>query len=133
MRVSSCNCHYPLVCCSKSSVRYNPPCPPNPQCGDAQNVSLSTAPAPVVLEEKPSDDKIVIEQNGADDGKVEILLKSSLKKPKAPNSEQVGKGNVKWMDLSGKELVEIKEFETIESEESEDYTDGSIGCICVIQ
>lgn len=110
MRVSSCKCHYPLVCCSKSSF---PPRPPKSQCRDAQNVSSSTVPVPIVLEEKPSDKNVMGEHDSVEDGKVEILLKSSLKKPGATNSEKVGKGNVKWMDLSGKELVEIKEFEIV--------------------
>lgn len=64
-----------------------------------------------MLEEKDSDEKVVFEQKSAEHGNCEILLKSSLKKPRSLDSEQVVKGNVKWMDLSGKELVEIKEFE----------------------
>lgn len=87
----------------------------------------------MALEEKPSDEKFVIEQNSAEDVKVEICLKSCLKKPRVSDSGQVGKLNVKWTDLLGKELVEIKEFEAAESEESEDFTDDSIGCLCVVQ
>ncbi|RZS00139.1 hypothetical protein BHM03_00029791 [Ensete ventricosum] len=67
----------------------------------------------VVLEEKPSEEKVVVEQNTEEDGKVEISPKSSLKKPRASDSEQVHKRNVKWMDLLGKELLEIREFETM--------------------
>ncbi|CAL9088467.1 unnamed protein product [Musa textilis] len=133
MRLSSCNCHYPLICCCKSSSHYYPPCPPKSQWGDAENVSASPAPASTILEEKPSEEKVVVEQTSAEDGKDEILLKSSLKKPRASHLEPVGKGNVKWLDLLGKELVEIKEFEAIESEDSEDYADDSTACICVIQ
>ncbi|CAL9751395.1 unnamed protein product [Musa acuminata subsp. burmannicoides] len=132
-RVSSCNCHYPLVWCSKSLVCYYPPCLPKSQWEYAQNVTTRSAPVPIALEEKHSDDKVAIEQNSSEDGKVEIFLKSSLKKPREMDSEQVRKGNVKWMDLLGKELAEIKEFETDESEEPEDYTDGDTACICVIQ
>ncbi|KAG6470678.1 hypothetical protein ZIOFF_071755 [Zingiber officinale] len=130
MTVSSCHCHYPLVCCSKSSVRHDLP---NPQCGDALQASASPAQVPVTSEKKPSGQKVVIEQKSAEDGKCEILLKSSLKTLKSPDSERILKGNVKWMDSSGKELVEVKEFEPTESEESEDYTDDNIGCVCVIQ
>ncbi|THU65352.1 hypothetical protein C4D60_Mb05t02740 [Musa balbisiana] len=132
-RVSFCNCHYPLVWCSKSSVCYYPPCLPKSQWEYAQNVTTRSAPVPIALEEKHSDNKVAIEQNSSEDGKVEIFLKSSLKKPREMDSEQVRKGNVKWMDLLGKELAEIKEFETDESEEPEDYTDGDTACICVIQ
>ncbi|RZS21031.1 hypothetical protein BHM03_00053622 [Ensete ventricosum] len=97
----------------KSSSHYYPPCPPKSQRGDAESVSSSPAPASTILEEKPSEEKIAAEQNSAEDGKDEILLKSSLKKPRASDLEPVGKGNVKWLDLLGKELVEIKEFEAM--------------------
>ncbi|CAL9088195.1 unnamed protein product [Musa textilis] len=133
MRVLSCNCHFPFDCCSESSVRCYPPCTPKSEWGDAQNVFSSPAPVSMALEERPSDEKVVIEQNSADDVKVEIFLKSCLKKPRVSDSGQVGKLNVKWTDLLGKELVEIKEFEAAESEESEDFTDDSIGCLCVVQ
>ena len=44
----------------------------------------------------------------------ENLLKSSLKEePSEPDSpKEVGKKRVQWMDFLGKELVEIKEFES---------------------
>ncbi|URE20099.1 hypothetical protein MUK42_10637 [Musa troglodytarum] len=114
MRVFSCDCHCALVCCSRSSVRCYPPCPPKSQWADAKNVSPTEAPVSVVSEEKPSEERVVAEQNAEEDGKVEISLKSSLKKqPRASDSEQVEKRSVKWMDLLGKELVEIREFETI--------------------
>ncbi|CAL9104038.1 unnamed protein product [Musa textilis] len=114
MRVFSCDCHRALVCCSRSSVRCYPPCPPKSQWADAKNVAPTEAPVSVVSEEKPSEERVVVEQNAEEDGKVEISLKSSLKKqPSASDSEQVEKRSVKWMDLLGKELLEIREFETI--------------------
>ncbi|RZS10301.1 hypothetical protein BHM03_00041500 [Ensete ventricosum] len=79
----------------------------------AQNVTTRSAPVPIAFEEKHSDEKVAIEQNSSENEKVEIFLKSSLKKPREMDSEQVPKGNVKWMDLLGKELAEIKEFETV--------------------
>nr|XP_018680106.1 PREDICTED: uncharacterized protein LOC103982974 isoform X2 [Musa acuminata subsp. malaccensis] len=113
MRLSSCNCHYPRICCCKSSSRYYPPCPPKSQWGDAENVSSSPAPASTILAKKPSEEKVVVEQTSPEGGKDEISLKSSLKKPRSSDLEPFGKGNVKWLDLLGKELVEIKEFEAI--------------------
>ncbi|XP_042450288.1 uncharacterized protein LOC122034993 [Zingiber officinale] len=129
MKISSCNCNYPLVCCSKSSDVYDPPNSRKSQCSGDQNVAT---PIPVVSEEKDSDEKVVFEQKSAEVGNCEKLLKSSLKKPRSPDPEQVVKGNVKWMDLSGKELVEIKEFELSESDE-DDYNSGNRGSICAIQ
>ncbi|KAG6473605.1 hypothetical protein ZIOFF_067522 [Zingiber officinale] len=110
MRFSSCNCHYPHVCRSKSSIRCGLPKSRQSQCRDGQNDS---APVPIVSEEKNSDERIVIEQKNAEDVNCEILPKSSLKKPRNPEPKQVVKGNVKWMDLTGKELSEIKEFEPL--------------------
>ncbi|RRT67464.1 hypothetical protein BHE74_00020450 [Ensete ventricosum] len=113
MRVLCCDCHNTLVCCSRSSACCYSPCPPKSQWADAKNVAPTEAPVSVVLEEKPSEEKVVVEQNTEEDGKVEISPKSSLKKPRASDSEQVHKRNVKWMDLLGKELLEIREFETM--------------------
>ncbi|XP_026655750.1 uncharacterized protein LOC103723040 isoform X1 [Phoenix dactylifera] len=122
MRVSSCNCHCPLMCCSKPSLPRH--CPPH--------ASSVPAPVSVVSEEKPSDEKDADEQAAVDEGKVEVFLKSSLKKPESSDLKEDEKGNVKWMDLLGKELVEIKEFEPSESGE-EDSADGIPACVCVIQ
>ncbi|XP_074579333.1 uncharacterized protein LOC141835841 isoform X2 [Curcuma longa] len=134
MTLSSCRCHYPMVCCLKSSVRSGlpKPNPPKSQWGDAQHASTNPPPVSITLEKKPSCEKVVIEQKSAAEGKCEILLKSSLKKPRVSDSEQNVRGNVKWLDFFGKELVEIKEFEPTESEE-EDHTNGNAGCICAIQ
>lgn len=68
---------------------------------------------PIVLEDKNSDERIVIEQKNAENVNCETLPKSSLRKPRIPDPGQVVKGNVKWMDLTGKELSEIKEFEPL--------------------
>lgn len=43
------------------------------------------------------------------------------------------KGNVKWLDLLGKDLTEVREFEPSESGDSMDDGDGTPVCICVIQ
>ena len=55
-------------------------------------------------------------KDGSSDGKQpdENLLKTSLKKaPSEPGTpKEVGKKRVQWMDFLGKELVEIKEFES---------------------
>nr|CAD1819761.1 unnamed protein product [Ananas comosus var. bracteatus] len=100
--------------------------------GDTQHDSKSTNPASAVLDEEPPDQKIdvVLVENGLKD---EVLLKSSVKKPSCSDSNEVGKGNVKWMDHLGKELVEIREFEPSDSEELEGYNGVNSTSVCVIQ
>ncbi|XP_042443687.1 uncharacterized protein LOC122028823 [Zingiber officinale] len=134
MMLSSCCCQCSPVCCWKSSLPSDLPNHPKSQWGDAQHAATDPPPVPITLEKKPSCEKVVIEQKSASEGKcTEILLKSSLKKPRVSDSEQNVKGNVKWLDFLGKELVEVKEFEPTEWEESDYCTDDSAGCVCVIQ
>ncbi|KAL5766934.1 hypothetical protein ACOSP7_017551 [Xanthoceras sorbifolium] len=57
--------------------------------------------------------------------------RSSLKKA-VSDLKQAQKKKVQWMDFLGKELVEIREFETSEIEDSENDSEFSKGCICTI-
>ncbi|KAJ0966386.1 hypothetical protein J5N97_027524 [Dioscorea zingiberensis] len=111
--------HCPLICSSKSSFEQ---CSPQP-------VGLEEAQVAVHVEEKLSDD----ERIGVGKG-VGVLRRSSLKKPSLDlDSEDSGKGGVKWMDFMGKELVEIREFERNDSWDSDNEGDNNPSCICVIQ
>ncbi|KAG5398715.1 hypothetical protein IGI04_020529 [Brassica rapa subsp. trilocularis] len=60
------------------------------------------------------------------------ILKSSLKKETldSEDGERREKKKVQWVDLMGKELAEIREFES--SEEEEIRYDGDRSCVCVI-
>lgn len=64
----------------------------------------------------------------------EYVIKSSLSKPSlrpgVPNEKHVKK--VQWMDFSGKELVEIREFEPSEAEDSDYEGEDNRSCICTI-
>lgn len=131
MRVFFCKSYCPLICSSKSSLRLYSPCPLKLE--DARHVSSSPPPVAHVLGAKLSDEKTEVVKSESDDGKVDVLLKSSLKRSPGSGSTEVGKGRVKWMDDVGKELSEIREFEPIESENSEDNADGNPACSCVIQ
>lgn len=127
MRVFCCKSYCPLIC----SSNVHSPCPLKLE--HARHVSSSPPPVTHVLEAKLSDKKAEVVKSESNDGKVEVLLKSSLKKSPRTGSLEVGKGRVKWMDYVGKELVEIREFEPIELEASEDNGDGNPACTCVIQ
>uniref|UniRef100_A0A6N2K900 Uncharacterized protein n=1 Tax=Salix viminalis TaxID=40686 RepID=A0A6N2K900_SALVM len=58
-------------------------------------------------------------------------LKSSLKTA-AFDSKDVDKKKVQWIDFLGKELVEIREFESSETEDSDGEDQSNRGCICTI-
>ncbi|KAF3325149.1 hypothetical protein FCM35_KLT10220 [Carex littledalei] len=60
----------------------------------------------------PKPDKVSLEEKPRVNCDTEtVILKSSLKKNGCSDYIGVEKRNVKWMDLVGKELVEIREFE----------------------
>lgn len=64
---------------------------------------------------------------------VAVASKSCLKRADcADSSKNVVKGNVKWKDLLGKDLTQVKEFEPSESGDSDDDEDTG-ACTCVIQ
>ncbi|CAN6991619.1 unnamed protein product [Brassica rapa subsp. trilocularis] len=58
------------------------------------------------------------------------ILKSSLKKAVLDSSREKKEKKVQWVDLMGKELAEIREFES--SEEDDVRYDGDQSCVCVI-
>lgn len=64
---------------------------------------------------------------------VAVAPKSCLKRANCEDSSKIAaKGNVKWRDLLGKDLTQVKEFEPSESGDSDDeeYTGA---CACIIQ
>ncbi|XP_010542468.1 PREDICTED: uncharacterized protein LOC104815671 [Tarenaya hassleriana] len=62
----------------------------------------------------------------------ESVLKSSLRKADSGSTlaEKRGKKKVQWVDLMGKDLAEIREFEP--SEEEDVGYHGGKSCVCVI-
>lgn len=126
MRVFSCN---PCVCSSKSSLSFFSPC--SVKFEDGHSVPSSPSPVTHIVEEELSNEKIEAVKAGNNVEKVEVQLKSSLKRPAESSSTEMEKRGVKWMDCAGKELVEIREFECSDSVDSED--NGNPACICVIQ
>ncbi|KAL4034841.1 hypothetical protein IC575_003510 [Cucumis melo] len=72
-----------------------------------------------------SDDKVQENEYG---------IKSSLRKPSLRSgvSKEKHVKRVQWMDFSGKELVEIREFEASEAEDSDYESEDNRSCICTI-
>ncbi|KAG8061267.1 hypothetical protein GUJ93_ZPchr0003g18647 [Zizania palustris] len=126
-----------------------------PKSKDAGNNVVSAVPCPAADEGKPplvqkieeevvaenDDDDSEEEEDGGGGEKTAVAvaalppapLKSNLKKADCTDSNCVVKGNVKWLDLLGKDLTEVKEFEPSESGDSLDDEDDIPACVCVIQ
>ncbi|TVU41667.1 hypothetical protein EJB05_15206, partial [Eragrostis curvula] len=72
-------------------------------------------PAAVAEEKPPLVQKIEAVAAGVEDEEgckeVPVAPKSSLKRSDCVDSRNVVKGHVKWMDLLGKDLTQVKEFE----------------------
>ncbi|XP_062214341.1 uncharacterized protein LOC133915262 isoform X2 [Phragmites australis] len=119
MRLSHCESHCAapfryITCLPKSK---------DASC-DAASVAAQL-PAAVAEEEPPPVQKIEVAVAGKvddddekhEDGEKAVAAtaaaptKSSLKKANCGDSKCAAKGNVKWMDLLGKDLTEVKEFE----------------------
>ncbi|KAH7675210.1 hypothetical protein IHE45_08G122100 [Dioscorea alata] len=124
--------HCPLICSSKSSFNH---CSPQPVGSEAAQVAVD------VVEKLQYDDDDEEEEEEEEDNeriggekRVGFVLRSSLKKPSFDlDSKGPGKEGVKWMDFMGKELVEVREFESNESSDSDDEDDNNPACMCVIQ
>lgn len=117
------------------------PCLPKSK-DDAGSGPPSGSPSPAaVAEDKPPEVQKIEEAAAGDedDGgtkrykEVAVASKSCLKRANcADSSKDMGKGNVKWRDLLGKDLTQVKEFEPSESGDSDD--DEYAGtCACTIQ
>ncbi|XXG73764.1 hypothetical protein AAC387_Pa07g2615 [Persea americana] len=133
MRVLFWKFHCPSFICFCKSPRLSLSTPRQSGFKNTQHVS-SSLPSVLDDEGELSPQNIDDKKNRVD-GVVEEVIppRSSLKKPSRSGSKQIEKGNVQWVDVLGKELVEIREFEPSESEESEDDANSNRGCVCVIQ
>lgn len=116
MRVLFCKIHCPsFICfCKPSPSIYTPgplklensPCVPSTAIISVANASTN---------DHVSSDSIEVKDESVEvDGKqsqAQNCLKSSLKKA-ALDSKEIEKKKVQWIDFLGKELVEIREFES---------------------
>lgn len=133
MRVLFCKIHCPFICFCKPSVPhlYNP--------GPLKLENTAHVPSTVVSVADSSDqlsgEFIEVKEEGTD-GNLQaenVLRKSCIRNIStelgAPT--EVTKKKVQWMDKLGKELVEIKEFESNDTGDT-DYDQENRGCVCVI-
>ncbi|KAK3124552.1 hypothetical protein QOZ80_7BG0588270 [Eleusine coracana subsp. coracana] len=120
------NCAPPLC--------YLPCLPKSKEDAGSDPVPGPPSPAAVAEEKPPLVQKIEAAAAGGNDEddykEVPVAPKSSLKRADCADNKNVVKGNVKWMDLLGKDLTQVKEFEPSESGDSDD--DDASPCTCVI-
>lgn len=133
MRVLFCKIHCPFICFCKPSVPhlYNP--------GPLKLENTAHVPSTVVSVADSSDqlsgEFIEVNEEGTD-GNLQaenVLRKSCIRNisTELGAPKEVTKKKVQWMDKLGKELVEIKEFESNDTGDT-DYDQENRGCVCVI-
>lgn len=137
MRVLFCKIHCPFICFCKPSAAahlYNsgplklestPPQAPFRVVSVSDSSDQLSAEAPQITKEEESLDRKEQDEN---------VLKSCIKKmPTGPSDplKEVEKKRVQWIDNLGKELAEIKEFESSETGEN-DFEEENRGCVCII-
>lgn len=137
MRLSHCESH-----CA-GPFRFIPCLHPSKDASRDAASAPAPRPAAVAEEEPPPVQKIEVPVAGkdGDDEKREddekapatAPAKSCLKKTSCGDDRCADKGNVKWLDLLGKDLTEIKEYEPSECGDLLDDGDGISTCVCVIQ
>ncbi|KAK3204866.1 hypothetical protein Dsin_018912 [Dipteronia sinensis] len=72
------------------------------------------------------------QQAAGEEEESDNCTRSSLKKEVSDSKQSQKKKKVQWMDLLGKELVEIREFESSETEDTDNDSEFSKGCACTI-
>lgn len=134
MRFLFCKIHCPsFICFCKPSPHIYTPGPL--KLGNTPHVPSELVSVPEASDQLPG---VAIEaREDTLEGKqqpVENCLKSSLRKPTLESGAVKGdqKKKVQWMDFVGKELVEIREFESSELEYIDNEGDDNRGCVCVI-
>lgn len=124
MRVLFCKIHCPLMCFCKPSAAHIYTSGPL-KLESAPHIVPSTAYA---VSGKSSSEGVK-EEGVNRKHEAHAVLKSCIRKP--PPRPEVGKRRVQWMDNLGKELAEIKEFESSDTGDT-DNEEESNRCLCVI-
>ncbi|KAF9688577.1 hypothetical protein SADUNF_Sadunf01G0002800 [Salix dunnii] len=152
MRVLLCKIRCPSICFCKPSPRTYGPGPgpfklensphvPSTAVISVVDASYDDSTAVIsVVDASYDDDHVPNDSIEVKEGSVGVYgeesqaqngLKSILKKA-AIDSKEVDKKKVRWIDSLGKELVEIREFESSETEESDIEDQSNRGCVCTI-
>ncbi|XP_059430497.1 uncharacterized protein LOC132164094 [Corylus avellana] len=134
MRFLFCKIHCPsFICFCKPSPHIYTPGPL--KLGNTPHVPSKLDSVPEASDQLPGETIEVKEESlNGNQSPAENCLKSSLRKPTWGSGavEENQKKQVQWKDFLGKELVEIREFESSEIEYTDNESDDNRGCVCVI-
>ncbi|KAJ8759958.1 hypothetical protein K2173_010814 [Erythroxylum novogranatense] len=136
MRHLFCKIHCPsFICFCKPSAGIYTPGPlklensPHPSSTPA--ISVADVSSSNHMSVKFSDTNEEILDVDGNKTKTENFLKSSLKR-EVLDSKEVDKKRVQWMDLLGKELIEVREFQPSEAEDLDSDDQRNRSCVCTI-
>ncbi|KAG6386503.1 hypothetical protein SASPL_155406 [Salvia splendens] len=88
--------------------------------------ALKLESTPHIVNAKPSDEGVKEEERADGD---DTVTKSSV--PRPGSTREIRKKKVQWMDQLGKELAEIREFESSDSGDTDNEEESS-RCLCAI-
>ncbi|KAL2470036.1 hypothetical protein Adt_38172 [Abeliophyllum distichum] len=132
MRILFCKIHCPFICFCKPSAAHLY------TSGPLKLENTPHVPSTAVTVSDATDNltgETTEVKNESLNGKLdaENVLKSCIKKPTSGHdaSKEIEKKKVQWKDNLGKELAEIKEFESSETWDTENEEENS-HCLCVI-
>ncbi|KAJ6714181.1 hypothetical protein OIU85_025765 [Salix viminalis] len=120
MRVLFCKIRCPFICFCKPSPRIYGPGPGPLKLENSPHVPSTAVISVVAADASYDDDHVLNDSVEVKEGNAGVYgeepqaqngLKSSLKKA-GFDSKEVDKKKVRWIDSLGKELVEIREFES---------------------
>ncbi|KAG5227507.1 proline- glutamic acid-and [Salix suchowensis] len=140
MRVLFCKIRCPFICFCKPSPRIYGPGPGPLKLENSPHVPSTAVISVAVADASYDDDHVLNDSVEVKEGNAGVYgeepqaqngLKSSLKKA-GFDSKEVDKKKVRWIDSLGKELVEIREFESSETEDSDIEDQSNRGCACTI-
>lgn len=126
MRVLFCKIHCPLMCYCKPSAAHIY------TSGGALKLESASqrVPSTAYAVSGKSSSEGAGEEGVNGEHEAHMVLKSCIR-GKPPPQPEAGKKSVQWMDKLGKELAEIKEFESSDTGDT-DNEEESNRCLCVI-
>ncbi|XP_041997230.1 uncharacterized protein LOC121747287 [Salvia splendens] len=126
MRVLFCKIRCPLMCFCKPSGTH---------VYTSKALKLESAPhiVPPAVNAKPSDEGVKEEESADAEHGDGTVTKSCVRKvfPRPSSTREIRKKKVQWMDQLGKELAEIREFESSDSGDTDNEEESS-RCLCAI-
>ncbi|XP_030547575.1 uncharacterized protein LOC115753196 [Rhodamnia argentea] len=133
MRFLFCKLHCPFICFCKPAPHIYTPGPLKLESAPhvPPSTVVSVPDASHQLSAQTNEVKHDERRQQHQQGEVGNCVKSSLKKATLETKES-RKKQVQWMDFMGKELSEVREFESSEIHDNYKDAETNRGCVCVI-